>query len=103
MVPFVARPEVGTVLTVLSGLCFLFVCMILPLVGKAGSVVVHSGKNTLAFALVLLATLVFAVLATWSKLKRRRLDHSPVPHFSIILMALSGFLLLALVTGLLRI
>lgn len=100
---FFVEPVVGSVLTVLSGLSFLFVCMILPLVGKAGSATVHAGLNTMAFAASLILTLVMAALATWSKLARRHLDQSPLPYFSIILVALSALLLLALATGLLRI
>ena len=102
-VPFYTQPVVGSVLTVLSGLSFLFVCMILPLVGKSGSTTVHAGLNTLAFAATLVVTLILAALATWSKLVRRHLDQSPLPYFSIILMGLSILLLLALATGLLRI
>ena len=34
---FFARPVVGSVLTILSGLSFYLVCMILPLVGPAAA------------------------------------------------------------------
>ena len=97
------RPEVGTALTAAAGLSFLFVCMILPLVGKSGSVTVHSRANTLAFLGALLLTAVLAALASLSKLQRRRLDQSPRPYFSLILCSLSVLLLLALAGGLLRI
>lgn len=97
------RPEVGTALTAASGLSFLFVCMILPLVGKSGSVTVHSRANTLAFLGALLLTVVLAGLASMSKLQRRRVDQSPLPYFSLILCCLSVLLLLALAGGLLRI
>lgn len=101
--PFFSRPEVGSALTVLSGLSFLFVCMILPLVGKAGSVTVHARENYVAFAATLAASLVLAVLATLSKLQRRKLDQSPWPVFSVVLTGLTGLLLVALLLGLLRI
>jgi len=101
--PFFDRPLVGTVFTILSGLAFLFICMILPLVGKAGMTTVHAKLNTIAFAAALVACLVLAALATLSKMQRRRIDNSPPPVFSLVLLGLSGLLLVALVTGLLRI
>lgn len=98
-----SRPEVGTALTVCAGLSFLVVCMVLPLVGKAGTVTVHARLNTLAFAAALIVTLGLASLASLSKLSRRHTDQSPRPYFSLILAGLSALLLVALVTGLVRI
>ena len=46
-----SKPEVGTGLTILSGLFFLFLCMILPLVGKSGVKTEHAGGNFAAFLL----------------------------------------------------
>lgn len=77
------KPVTGTVLAVLSGLSFFFLCMILPLVGPAGSVVDHATKNKLAFGTVLLITLAFAGLSSYSKLERRKEDQSPLPFFSL--------------------
>lgn len=102
-VPLFDRPGVGSLFTILSGLAFLFLCMILPLVGKAGAVTVHARANFVAFLVALLACIALAALATVSKLQRRRIDGSPLPVFSIVLLGLSTLLLLALVTGLLRI
>ncbi len=101
--PFFSQPAVGSVLTVLSGLAFLFICMILPLVGKAGVATVHARENNIAFSAVLVLALVLAVLASISKLQRRRVDQSPRPYFSIVLAALAGLLMVAHVAGLLRI
>ena len=100
---FFERPAVGTALTILSGLAFLFVCMILPIVAKAAKDTVHLRQNTLAFVSALALCLVLAGLATWSKMKRRAVDQSPLPVFSMVLCTLSLLLLLALSTGLLRI
>ncbi len=100
---FFATPWVGTVLTVASGLSFLVVCMVLPLVGKAGAVVPYSTKNFVAFLAVLLTSLVLAVLASISKFERRKIDNSPLPLFSLILLALCVLLLVALLTGMLHI
>lgn len=101
--PFFTRPEVGTFLTVLSGLAFLFVCMILPLVGKASVQTVHVRQNTQAFTAALVLTLLLSVAASWSKWSRRRLDQSPRPYFSLVLAGFSILLLAALALGLLSI
>lgn len=99
----IARPEVGTGLTIASGLSFLFLCMILPLVGKAGVQTVHYTKNYITFLLVLLITIALSALAVKSKWERSRIDNSPRPKFSFLVLGLSLLLLVALVTGLLKI
>jgi hypothetical protein len=98
-----ARPEVGTALTIASGLSFLFLCMILPLVGKAGAQTAHYGKNFAAFLAVLFITGGLAGLAVYAKLLRRRQDASPLPKFSLSILGLSLLLLIALIAGLLKI
>ena len=98
-----STPWVGTVLTVASGLSFLFVCMFLPLVGKAGAAVPYARQNFFAFLAILLISIAFAGLATFSKIARRKIDGSPLPKFSIILLGLGALLLVALLTGLLHI
>lgn len=100
---FLVRPAVGTGLTIASGLFFLVVCMILPLVGKAGVHTSHYLQNYLAFLVSLLLTAGTSGLAVYSKLERRKIDGSPLPYFSILVAALSVLLLLALLLGLLKI
>lgn len=101
--PFLVRPEVGTALTIASGLSFLLTAMFLPLVGKAGARVYHYPANYTAFLVVLLVTLALSVLAIRSKLQRRKIDASPLPKFSIAIFSVSLLLLLALLSGLLKI
>lgn len=101
--PVLARPAVGTALTIASGLAFLFLCMILPLVGKAGVMRDHYTANFVAFLMVLILTGVLAGLAVYSKLQRRHIDASPLPKFSMLILGLSVLLFLALVSGLLKI
>jgi hypothetical protein len=101
-IPFLSRPEIGQVLTILSGLSFLLTGMLLPLVGKAGAKVYHYGTNFTAFLVVLLVTLALSGLAVRSKLERRQLDGSPRPLFSMIIFGLSAILLVALLLGLLK-
>jgi uncharacterized membrane protein SirB2 len=102
-VPFFAQPLVGSALTVLSGLAFLFLCMILPLVGKAGAAVPHAPQNFVAFFAALVVSFVLAGAAVLSKLARRRHDQSPPPYFSMALCLVYTVLLVALLGGLLKI
>lgn len=88
------KPAVGTALAVASALSFFFLCMILPLVGPAGSRVEHAGKNKVAFLSVLVVTFVLAALSAFSKMGRRKIDNSPLPYFSF---GLCGVCLLTLV------
>ena len=109
---FFARPLVGTVFTILSGLSFLALTMILPLVGPAaargsGSPQAYQapwyGKNLACFVAVVLLSLALGALAIISKLERRKIDNSPLPYFSIGLCGICVFLLVTLLTGLLAI
>ena len=88
------KPVVGTTFAVLSGLSFFFLCMILPLVGPAGSRVPHAGQNKVAFLSVLVLTFVLAGLSAFSKMGRRKIDQSPLPLFSL---GLCGVCILTLV------
>lgn len=97
--PFFFRPQVGTTLTVLGGLCFLLVCMLLPMVGQAGAMTEFAGRNKASFATFALLSLVLSLLAIWSKMSRRHVDHSPLPVGSIALSGLATLLLISLFAG----
>ena len=108
--PFFARPIVGSCFTILSGLSFYLVCMILPLVGPAAAhgsgspgaaTAAHYHQNFMTFLTVLLISLALAVLALFSKLERRKIDQSPFPLYSAGLCAVCLFLVFALFTGML--
>ncbi len=77
------RPITGSILAVSAGLSFFFLCMILPLVGPAGSKVEHALKNKVAFLGVLLVTLLLAALASYSKLMQRKVVDGSLPHYSL--------------------
>ena len=98
-----AAPAIGNTLSILAGLAFYFLCMIMPLVGPAGSVVSYAHRNFMAFLAVLLITLALALLATWSKYERRKVEGGPHPRLMIALSAVCVLLLAALLTGLLKI
>ncbi len=93
----------GSALTIAAGLSFFAVCMLLPLVGKAGVQTVHAAKNYYAFLVALLVSLGFSVGASIAKLMRRNLDQSPFPYLSLLLTALNALLLISLFAGLLKI
>jgi hypothetical protein len=100
---FLTKPVTGSVLTVAAGISFFFTCMLLPLVGRAGSSVPYAGKNRLAFLSVLGLTFALAALATGSKMARRSDDQSPLPVWSLGLCAVCALLFVLLMTGLLAI
>ena len=108
VIPFMALPMAGNVLTILSGLSFLFLCTILPLVGPAAvhgsgspgaGAVPHLKQNYIAFSATLAVSLLLAVAAVYSKSERRKIDGSPLPWFSIALVAVLVFILIAFVFG----
>ena len=91
-----AKPLTGNILAVASGLSFFFLCMILPLVGPAGSKVANALQNKAAFLTVLLVTFLLAALASYSKLQSRKSDGSPLPVYSLGLCAVCILTLLVL-------
>ncbi len=97
------NPITGSVLTVMSGLSFFFTCMLLPLVGPAGSRAPDAGKNQIAFLGVLGLTFLLAALATGLKTARRKEDQSPLPIWSLGLCAVCVLLFILQLNGLLAI
>jgi hypothetical protein len=93
------RPVTGSVLAVVAGLSFFVLCMILPLVGPAGSRVEHAGQNRAAFTAVLLVTLALAAASTWSKLGCRKQFGGTLPWFSLGLVAVCVLTFFVLVAG----
>lgn len=89
----------GDLAALLAGLSFLFLCMILPLVGKAGARTEWAAKNHAAFAAVLLLTLGLAALASLSKIEQRRRTGCPKPVASLSLTGICLLILLALAGG----
>lgn len=117
-----SSPVVGTILTVAAGLAFQFLCMVLPLVGKAGMAPEREyavrgllnvpgphgfdsyvGANKITFVAVWCVAAGLALAAMLSKLQRRGKDGSPFPAFSTILLICCAVLMIAHVTGYLRI
>ena len=96
-----ALPGVGSFLSVMAGLCFLGLCMLLPLVGKAGAVTPFARHNHFVFLGFVLLNLLLCGLAIGSKLMRRRRDGSPPPLVTFGLAGICGLLLVALLANLL--
>ena len=101
--PVFALPAIGTTFTVLSGLSFLLVCILLPMVGPAGAATMFAAQNTQAFTIYVLISLVLSLAAIGSKTSRRAIDGSPLPISSMALCGLDILLLIALYANLLRI
>ena len=97
------KPVVGSVLTVAAGISFFVNCMMLPLVGRAGSSVPYADKHKPGFLSALGITFALAALATWSKMARRSVDKSPLPVWSLGLCAVCAALFVLLMTGLLAV
>jgi len=93
------KPAAGSALAVAAGVFFFFNCMLLPLVGRAGSSSPDADKNRLAFLAVLGLTFLLAALATWSKMARRSDDKSPLPYWSLGLCGICVLIFVLLMTG----
>lgn len=93
--------RLGEALAIGGLIGFLFVCMILPLVGKAGARVSWAGKNRLAFAAAVTGTLLLAALASASKWKQMKEGRGGAPKGSLALAGVCVLLLVALAAGLL--
>ena len=98
-----ANRTVGSAFATVSGLSFLLLCMLLPLVGPAGAVATEPKKNLLTFLAVLLLAFLSSIAAMISKFERRKIDQSPLPLLSIVLCGLCLLLLVALIFGWLHI
>ena len=94
-----AKPIFGNILAVASGLSFFFLCMILPLVGPAGSKVDHALKNKQAFLAVLVVTFLLAALASYSKILQRETKGGSLPLYSLGLCAVCILSLLVLLVN----
>ena len=63
----------------------------------------YVGANKITFVIVWCVAAALALAATMSKLQRRRQDGSPFPAFSVVLLFCCSVLMIAHVTGYLRI
>jgi len=92
--------KIGSILTILSFLSFFLMCMILPLVGPAGSSVKHSSTNKIIFFNVLLATVILSTTSYLLKKIQSKKFSFPEPIFSLFLMIFSiSFLIIFLFGG----
>jgi len=96
------NPVLAATLSVVAGLFFLVLCMLLPLVGRAGAAVPYSAENHRTFLAVAVVTLAFSLLASLLKLRQRKLNGAPLPVFTLALTLLTAATILALWTGVLR-
>ncbi len=99
----VQKAWVETALSIAAGLSFYILCMILPLVGPAGSRVAHAAKNRATFLAVLAVTLILSVSTVYVRLQRRRTAGGSLPVFGMVLSGLSLLLLLGVLSNMLAI
>ena len=88
----------GNILTIVAGLFFYIVCMLLPLVGQAGRATEHYTQNFLTFAAVLVVASGCAIGGLMFKLKARKEHGEPFP---VVSAGLSGIYVLLLASLLL--
>ena len=91
--------KIASILTIFSSLSFFLMCMILPLVGPAGSSVPHSSKNNIIFLNILLITLILSLSAYLSKNFQSKKFGFPKPRLSLFLMIFSLFFLIIFLVG----
>lgn len=109
--PGVADAKTGDRLLVAAGIAFLFLCMMLPLVGPAAArgsgspgatTAPYYGANFATFLVMNLLTLGLAAAALMSKLATRRAQGGRFPLASAGLVAACAFTLSALFAGLFK-
>ncbi len=88
------EPLTGLVLTVLSSLSFFIMCMILPLVGPAGSSVEHSYENKKIFFTILIINIILSFSSYMIKMMQSKRFGFPKPVFSLFLSISSLFFLI---------
>ena len=79
----IQKPVLGSALAIASGFSFYVLCMVLPLVGPAGSRVPHAAKNKATFLSILFITLLLACASAYIAMQRRRQTGGRLPLFSI--------------------
>lgn len=93
------NPTLRTGIAVAGGVSFYILCMMLSLVGPAGSKVEHAGRNRSAFLVVLLLTLALAGLSTYLGMTNRKVAGGGMPRYSIGLCMVCVTMLIVLFLG----
>ncbi len=89
-----------TALSIVAGFSFYILCMILPMVGPAGSRVPHAMINKVTFVLILMLTLGLSVAAVYLSAKRRKRDGGRLARFPIgLIVTCVVFLTILLFNG----
>ncbi len=83
-----ANSIVYNLITIMSGLAFFLLCMLLPLVGPAGSKVEHADYNNAIFTGWLIFTLILSSTSYYLRYKRYRFKNDIYPKYSLILTIL---------------
>ena len=97
------HPVIRVALSVLSGLSFFLLCMILPLVGPAGSRVEHTLANQVIFVSWLIFTLLISILSFFSRKMSNNDQNKDIPLFSILLIIICVVIFVLFLLGALSI
>ena len=82
------NPVILNFITIMAGLAFFLLCMLLPLVGPAGSKVEHADYNNAIFTGWLIFTLILSSTSYYLRYQRYRFKNDIYPKYSLILTIL---------------
>ena len=83
-----ANSIVYNLITIMAGLAFFLLCMLLPLVGPAGSKVEHADYNNAIFTGWLIFTLILSSISYYLRYQKYRFKNAIYPKYSLILTIL---------------
>ena len=94
LIKWMSKPSTGSLFTIFSSVSFFILCMLLPLVGPAGSKVAHSMENKMVFLIFLIMSIIFVLLTFISKNLQAKEAGVYIPKYLIILLILNILTLL---------
>tara|TARA_B100001559_G_scaffold83854_1_gene69698 strand:+ start:88 stop:411 length:324 start_codon:yes stop_codon:yes gene_type:complete len=93
------NPIILNFITIMAGLAFFLLCMLLPLVGPAGSKVEHADYNNAIFTGWLIFTLILSSTSYYFRYHIYRIKNDIFPKYSLILTILCIIIFLINILG----
>ena len=94
LIKWISKPSVGSLFSILSSISFFVLCMLLPLIGPAGSKVEHNLENKMLFLFFLIISIIFVLTAFISKKLQLKDGGLHIPIYLIVLLILNILILL---------